>query len=488
MQRRPHANGTEGGTEVPSNGAESEKVGVVVAKKPVIKKKRRKHEAIPAEHLEIIQIGVLLGLCMACGIYASYQFYLYFVGTSPSASKIKARFGAQYKIPDALADVGDKSRAYAFLRQEIDDVLPPNAQRSLTAVSALHKRTYKAFENDGGYDVYHCPEEPPDGYPFAWPILDVLDHWPPDDPTPHLDVHQGLCVFDFQTDYDKVMTYRNAEVPYVVRNDPEVARSVERWNYPGYMERLMSNVPHRTEYSPNNHFMYWVKPNPKPRNKKRKNGKNFPEDNVQLPSNWTQPTEMLRMKYTDWLEHANVTDDSKLGPNNPHWYYRLIGCGSMGDCDRGSSEYLFDELVFFQPKEGLYMVEPEKQKGIHCRFGMKGVIAENHFDGSRNAVVVLGGERRYILSHPDQCSKLALFANGHPSARHSAVDWSNPDLGGFPQFHEAKVNEVVMQAGDLLYLPTNWFHYIISLELNFQCNTRSGINDEYMDPIHQCGF
>jgi hypothetical protein len=88
-------------------------------------------------------------------------------------------------------------------------------------------RTYKAFANDGGYDVHDCPDEPPDDYPFAWPILEVLNHWPPDDPKPQLDIHQGLCVFDFQTDYDKVMTYRNAEVPYVVRNDPEVARSVE---------------------------------------------------------------------------------------------------------------------------------------------------------------------------------------------------------------------------------------------------------------------
>jgi hypothetical protein len=46
----------------------------------------------------------------------------------------------------------------------------------------------------------------------------------------------------------------------------------------------------------------------------------------------------------------------------------------------------------FQPKPSLYIVRPEKQNDIHCRFGMKGVIAENHFDGSRNAIAVLGGE------------------------------------------------------------------------------------------------
>ena len=115
-------------------------------------------------------------------------------------------------------------------------------------------------------------------------------------------------------------------------------------------------------------------------------------------------------------------------------------------------------------------------------------LPENHFDGSRNSIVVLGGERRYILSHPDQCSNLALYPKDHPSGRHSAVDWSNPDLDSYPQFAQARTNEVVLQAGDVLYLPTNWFHYIISLELNFQCNTRSGINSEYMRPINKCGF
>lgn len=103
-------------------------------------------------------------------------------------------------------------------------------------------------------------------------------------------------------------------------------------------------------------------------------------------------------------------------------------------------------------------------------------------------IVVLGGERRYILSHPNQCENLALLPRGHPSARHSAVDWSDPDFENFPQFANAEVNEVILQAGDVLYLPTNWFHYIISLGFNYQCNTRSGVNTEYMKPIHDCGF
>jgi hypothetical protein len=212
---------------------------------------------------------------------------------------------------------------------------------------------------------------------------------------------------------------------------------------------------------------------------------------------WRPPTEMMRMTYLEWLERANVTDD-KLGPDNPHWYFRLIGCGNMGEktadgsCDKGSSEWLFDELPFFQPRTGdersFYLVEPEEQMGIHCRFGMRGVIAENHFDLSRNAIALLAGRRRYILAHPSQCGNMNLLPRGHPSARHSAVDWSNPDLEGFPTFASARVNEIVMLPGDVLYLPTNWFHFIVSLDLNMQCNTRSGGEEIYRDEITKCGF
>uniref|UniRef100_A0A6U5H2S0 JmjC domain-containing protein n=1 Tax=Grammatophora oceanica TaxID=210454 RepID=A0A6U5H2S0_9STRA len=342
-----------------------------------------------------------------------------------------------------------------------------------------------------GYDIHDCPPQPPEGYPYAFPILDVLNNWPPDDPIPRPDIHQSLCVFDYRRDRSKAWLYRQMEKPFVVKGDPAVAQAVERWNHEDYMKKLMNTVPHRTEYSENNHFMYWIKParsSSVAQKLRRASNRKFKQPIIEAPNNWTEPTKMMRMTYEEWIGHANVTDD-KLGPDNPHWYYRLIGCGDPPNCDVGSSEYLFDELTFFQPKENqLYLTEHRQQKGIHCRFGMKGVIAENHFDGSRNFVVVLGGERRYIVSEPNQCEMLALHPKEHPSARHSAIDWSDPDLESFPKFKEAKTSEVVLQAGDVLYLPTNWFHYIISLTLNYQCNTRSGVSTETMQDIRKCGF
>lgn len=69
--------------------------------------------------------------------------------------------------------------------------------------------------------------------------------------------------------------------------------------------------------------------------------------------------------------------------------------------------YIFDELPFYQPiKSNIFLKDPKQQRGIHCRFGMRGDIAENHYDGGRNMIGLFGGKRRYILAHPDQCDTM----------------------------------------------------------------------------------
>ncbi len=99
-------------------------------------------------------------------------------------------------------------------------------------------------------------------------------------------------------------------------------------------------------------------------------------------------------------------------------------------------------------------------------------------------------------------------------ARHASFDWSDP--ANFEKFGDATGLEVpscfccffaappltrvcvlrarvcdaqvVLEAGDILYIPAHWFHYIVSLTTNAQCNTRSGTPDTYSDAINKCGF
>jgi len=370
--------------------------------------------------------------------------------------------------PIHLDEIGEKSEEYWNLRKEYDKKFPPDdIHRLRNTMSRLRERNYTPIE--GKFD---CPDNPPKDYPHDYPIMDILDHWPPDDTAPRQKIFQSICVFDYITESFKAENYRKAEVPFVIRDDPAMMRAAERWADPNYLRKLLpESSRQRAEYSHNNHFMYWNKPKP---HKK--------------PVAFKEPTEYIKMSYPEWLKKANVTDDRLLGVDQDHWYFRLIACGSFQRCRPSGSEFMFDELPFFRPVESLYVVDPMHQMGVHCRFGMKGVIAENHFDASRNMIAVMGGERRYIISDPANCPNMYLYPKGHPSARHSEVDWSSVDQHKFPKFPSVRAHEIVLQAGDALYLPTNYFHYIISLGLNYQCNTRSGQVEEAFRPIRLCGF
>lgn len=362
-----------------------------------------------------------------------------------------------YRPDDAMPGVGDHSARYSRVRKSIDDALPDDDARTSSRIRELSHYHFDAFPMDDPhtdaevYDIYSCPAQPPRGYPYQWNLLKILDNWNPDDTMPRPTIYNGLCVFDYQRDYDKAMNYRDRDLPYVVVNDPSVQRTAERWAHPGYMRELLGDRRYGVEYTRNNHFMYG-----NPSHTRRRRGGKDPQP-AERDENWYGTTTHMEMTYTDWLNHANAPEP-ELTAEKPRWYFRLIGCGKFrGDVCRNDgdvgAEYLLDELPFFQPKEGLYLVDPTKQAGIHCRFGMKGLIAENHWDAGRNSIVLLGGTRRYILASLDMCDRLALYPKGHPSGRHSAVDWSNPDLAKFPEFANARANEVVLQPGQLLYLP-----------------------------------
>ena len=79
-----------------------------------------------------------------------------------------------------------------------------------------------------------------------------------------------------------------------------------------------------------------------------------------------------------------------------------------------------------------------------------------------------------------------MYPKGHPSGRHSSVDWSAPDWDAFPEFEKTGINEVILKAGDMLYVPTDWLHYIVSIGVNMQCNTRSGVDTRYHFDVNPC--
>jgi hypothetical protein len=377
----------------------------------------------------------------------------------------------------------DAAKANNVVDHDDDKTKPDNAQlrrqweSTHTYRTAPAERVHYPIVTTLPYDVYHCNKtHPPVDYPIFFAAATVLSHWNVNELPVPTDYHyDSLCVFDWTKDYDAIQVYQRHEVPFVVIHHPEVDKTVQRWQSDDYLTALIdrSGMPQRTEYSLTNHLMYW-----------KSHGRHHD------PPDFVPPTEDVPMTFAEWKVHADRIANMTNAKDEPHWYLRYNAAKPNLHSE------LYAELPFFDPDvaapaattTGDFLVDQRQERGINCRFGMAGGIAEAHFDPTRNWILHLGGTgpRRYILAHPSQCANFMLYPQNHPSGRHASIDWSTEYTT--EPFASARVLETVLQASDALYLPTSWLHFIVALGTNYQCNARSGTTTEHRQVIQECGF
>jgi len=99
------------------------------------------------------------------------------------------------------------------------------------------------------------------------------------------------------------------------------------------------------------------------------------------------------------------------------------------------------------------------------------IVTPAHYDNSRNIACVVAGRRRFTLFPPEQIDNLHVgpfdFAPAGPAI--SLVDFANPDFARFPRFRAAleHASSAELGPGDALYIPTRWWHHVVSLDV---CN------------------
>jgi hypothetical protein len=99
------------------------------------------------------------------------------------------------------------------------------------------------------------------------------------------------------------------------------------------------------------------------------------------------------------------------------------------------------------------------------------IVTPAHYDNSQNLACVVAGRRRFTLFPPEQIGNLHIgpidFAPAGPCI--SLVDFARPDHARFPRFRAALEHARVAElgAGDAIYIPTGWWHHVVSLDV---CN------------------
>ena len=99
------------------------------------------------------------------------------------------------------------------------------------------------------------------------------------------------------------------------------------------------------------------------------------------------------------------------------------------------------------------------QKGGFLWFGPKGTVTPFHHDLTNNFMAQIIGSKKVRLIAPYEINSLN-------NQRHcfTDVDGRNIDLARFPQMAGVPVLDCVLAAGEILFLPVGWWHYVEGLE------------------------
>ena len=124
-----------------------------------------------------------------------------------------------------------------------------------------------------------------------------------------------------------------------------------------------------------------------------------------------------------------------------------------------------------QPLGELLYLNPSRSS-INVWIGQPHVIAHCHYDGYHNFYAQLYGTKKFTLFHPTNWPGLYPYPFLHPSHAQAQVNTSNQAESEslFPLVHSVEAVEVILQPGDLLYMPPLWFHQVESMEVSISVN------------------
>ncbi len=103
--------------------------------------------------------------------------------------------------------------------------------------------------------------------------------------------------------------------------------------------------------------------------------------------------------------------------------------------------------------------------------GTGGNISPLHYDAAKNFLCQVRGRKRILLFDPKQTSFLYPFAMNSQMPHVSQLNIDKPNIEKFPKFPKAKYIECILEPGEMLFIPTFWWHQVYSLEqLNIAVN------------------
>ena len=99
------------------------------------------------------------------------------------------------------------------------------------------------------------------------------------------------------------------------------------------------------------------------------------------------------------------------------------------------------------------------------------IVNLKQVDNFRLLIYQLSGESRIIIFNPK--NKKHLYPNKKNGETVSIVDFWNQDLKRYPNFSKAEYVEIILYAGQMIYIPYKWWYCINSVPNSIRINSIS---------------
>ncbi|GMH79402.1 hypothetical protein TrLO_g3597 [Triparma laevis f. longispina] len=403
--------------------------------------------------------------------------------------------GSLHELPEPKTTLKNKKNYNN--KNYVDPTLPTPFKYTSTLPPSSYPSTFYNYNNHPIIYTTPLPLAPPNVHPSDeykyYPQLKTLSEiytaWPQEsllrqgDPvTPHVEY---LRVFDFENEDERAeaLKYRQRELPFKMTNIPEIQKAIKKWSNPNYLleqlqpsKKLRSskNVNFSIDKTTKSGFFTWYD---------SRRYQSYVTSGLPNASKYKKPhNQVPSMSALDFFKHAIIKGDweGEIDTYDDHYYLQLGVNGVNQKKKKGVKTFIHDDLRnFIEPPENFFVFDFKQNKGVQCRLGERGVTAAAHYDNGRNMIALLSGSKRYTLLPPNQCNLLSVIKlKEHPSRRHVLLNFKDifEEEEGMEDARKARGVDTIVKEGEVLYVPSRWFHYITSLQFSVQCNSRSGTN------------
>eukprot|EP01133_Synstelium_polycarpum_P001532 gene1532-1789_t len=118
----------------------------------------------------------------------------------------------------------------------------------------------------------------------------------------------------------------------------------------------------------------------------------------------------------------------------------------------------------------------DQNKSANLWIGSKGQVTPLHHDwstgdpGMDGFHAIISGRKLFKLFDPTDNHMALRRKREWGLFHHAQVDVERPDLESFPEFATATCLDVVLEQGEMLYIPKLWWHYVRTLEPSISLN------------------